>query len=111
MEQSDLRMTTISRPITSLSKEPTVSAEVAAELLSVCIPTVLLLSQHNKLTESADTGETTVFGRIAKLSSQPRKGLTTLQKEVLRFVLVIISLVVFIVVLVVTLWYAHSHSD
>ena len=51
-----------------------------------------------------DTGDRTVFGRIAKLSSRPRKGLTPLQKEILRFVLVIVSLVVFVVILVIVLW-------
>ncbi|RPA85928.1 membrane-associated ion-transporting ATPase [Ascobolus immersus RN42] len=50
------------------------------------------------------TGDQTVFGRIAKLTSQPSSGLTDLQKEVLRFVLIIASLVFFVVVLVCTLW-------
>lgn len=60
----------------------------------------MLYSNH-----SVDTGENTVFGKIAKLSSRPKKGLTPLQKEVFRFVLVIISMVLFIIVLVITLWY------
>lgn len=51
-----------------------------------------------------DTGDNTVFGRIAKLSSRPRKGLTNLQWEILRFVIVVCSLVMFFVILVVILW-------
>jgi len=51
------------------------------------------------------TADETVFGRIAKLSSQPRKGLTTLQKEILRFILIIVSLVVFFVTLICILWF------
>ena len=51
-----------------------------------------------------DTGDKTVFGRIAKLSSRPRKGMTPLQKEMMRFVTAICGLVLFVVVLVVALW-------
>ncbi|TGZ77486.1 calcium ATPase [Ascodesmis nigricans] len=58
-----------------------------------------------------DTGENTVFGKIAKLASRPKKGLTPLQKEVLRFVLVIIFMVVFIVVLVISLWAGWLRHD
>lgn len=36
------------------------------------------------------TGDATVFGRIAKLTSEPKTGLTTLEKEVLRFVALIV---------------------
>lgn len=43
------------------------------------------------------TADETVFGRIAKLSSQPWKGLTTLHKEILSFILIIVSLEVFFV--------------
>lgn len=32
------------------------------------------------------TGDRTVFGRIAKLTSEPKKGMTTLEKEVANFV-------------------------
>lgn len=45
------------------------------------------------------TGDTAVFGRIAKLTNAPKTGMTTLEREVLNFVLVI--------VLVIIIWYAH----
>lgn len=51
------------------------------------------------------TADETVFGRIAKLSSQPRTGLTTLQREILRFILIIISLVICVIILVCILWF------
>jgi sodium/potassium-transporting ATPase subunit alpha len=50
------------------------------------------------------TGDNTVFGRIAKLSSRPRRGLTPLQWEVLRFVLALISLIILVIVVVLILW-------
>jgi sodium/potassium-transporting ATPase subunit alpha len=51
-----------------------------------------------------DTGDKTVFGRIAKLSSRPRKGLTPLQKEIFRFVSIIVILIIVVVIFVVVLW-------
>lgn len=53
-----------------------------------------------------DTGDGTVFGRLAKLSSRPKKGLTPLQREILRFVFVICGLVFIVVTLVIILWAA-----
>ncbi|KAI9810977.1 MAG: hypothetical protein M1827_005708 [Pycnora praestabilis] len=50
------------------------------------------------------TGDRTVFGRIAKLTSQPNTALTTLQKEILRFVLLICSLMLSMITLVIILW-------
>ncbi|KAI9681771.1 MAG: hypothetical protein M1829_000516 [Trizodia sp. TS-e1964] len=50
------------------------------------------------------TGDRTVFGRIAQLTSRPTTSLTTLQKEILRFVIVICSLVVLVIILVIILW-------
>lgn len=58
-----------------------------------------------------DTGDNTVFGRIAKLSSRPRKGLTTLQREILRFVLIVITCVIVFVVAVIIVWYAPLLSE
>jgi magnesium-transporting ATPase (P-type) len=46
-----------------------------------------------------------VFGRIAKLTNEPKKGLTTLEREVLHFVLVICSIMALMIILVVILWY------
>ncbi len=53
------------------------------------------------------TGDRTVFGRIAKLTSAPNNARTTLQKEILRFVLIIVSLMLFFVILVVIIWAAY----
>ncbi|KAK0634214.1 hypothetical protein B0T14DRAFT_508558 [Immersiella caudata] len=52
------------------------------------------------------TGNRTVFGRIAKLTNEPKKGLTTLEREVLNFVLIICSIMFFMIVVVVVLWAA-----
>jgi sodium/potassium-transporting ATPase subunit alpha len=41
-----------------------------------------------------ETGDRTVFGRIAKLTSTPKAGLTPLQKEILIFVGVIVALMI-----------------
>ena len=51
------------------------------------------------------TGDSTVFGRIAKLTSEPKKGLTTLEREVLNFVLVICSIMLTMIIVVIILWY------
>ena len=50
------------------------------------------------------TGDKTVFGRIAKLTNEPKTGLTTLEREVLNFVLLICSLIVSMIVLFVIVW-------
>ena len=57
------------------------------------------------------TGDLTVFGRIAKLSSSGGPSLTTLQKEILRFVLIIVTLAVSLAILVVVLWAAWLNRD
>lgn len=50
------------------------------------------------------TGDNTIFGRIAKLTNEPKKGLTTLEREVLHFVLIICSIMFFMIVLVLIVW-------
>jgi len=57
------------------------------------------------------TGDNTVFGKIAKLSSKRKQGMTTLQKEILRFVLVIISAVVVVSIVVIIVWAASLRVD
>ncbi|TBU35112.1 sodium-potassium ATPase [Dichomitus squalens] len=52
------------------------------------------------------TGDNTVFGRIAKLSSTEASRMTTLQREILYFVLVIASLATAVAILIVILWAA-----
>lgn len=50
------------------------------------------------------TGDKTVFGRIAKLTNEPKTGMTTLEKEILRFVIIIVSIMLTAIVLVIILW-------
>ncbi|KIX95581.1 uncharacterized protein Z520_08701 [Fonsecaea multimorphosa CBS 102226] len=50
------------------------------------------------------TGDNTVFGHIAKLTSQPSTGHSNLQKEVLRFVFIIVGLMVFMNIIVIAVW-------
>ncbi|EAW15042.1 cation-translocating P-type ATPase [Aspergillus clavatus NRRL 1] len=60
------------------------------------------------------TGDSTVFGRIAKLTSEPKTGLTPLEKEILRFVtlIVVIMLVMIIVIIIVwATWLRKDHPD
>ncbi|PIL32102.1 transporter [Ganoderma sinense ZZ0214-1] len=54
-------------------------------------------------------GDHTVFGRIAKLSSMETSRMTTLQREILFFVLIIASLATALAVLIVILWAAWLH--
>lgn len=59
-------------------------------------------------------GDNTVFGRIAKLTSDPNTGMTLLQKEIFRFVMIISLFIICVVVLIVVLWAAwlrKSHPD
>lgn len=51
------------------------------------------------------TGDATVFGRIAKLTNAPKTGMTTLEKEILNFVIVICSIMLSMIVLVLIVWY------
>ncbi|ODV82223.1 putative Ca2+ ATPase [Suhomyces tanzawaensis NRRL Y-17324] len=52
------------------------------------------------------TGDNTIFGSIAKLTSKPKKGLTPLQYEIVRFVALTSTIIIALVVLVVILWAA-----
>ncbi|KAH8115708.1 sodium-potassium ATPase [Phellopilus nigrolimitatus] len=52
------------------------------------------------------TGDLTVFGRIAKLSSMSSGGLTTLQREILRVVIMIASLAFSVALIIIILWAA-----
>ncbi|KAH7119956.1 hypothetical protein B0J11DRAFT_72809 [Dendryphion nanum] len=56
-------------------------------------------------------GDKTIFGRIAKLTSEPKTGRTPLQKEILRFVLIISIFITCVVVLIVVLWAAWLRKD
>jgi sodium/potassium-transporting ATPase subunit alpha len=50
------------------------------------------------------TGDSTVFGRIAKLAGEPETGLTTIEKEVLRFVVLIFIIMVTWIVILASVW-------
>jgi sodium/potassium-transporting ATPase subunit alpha len=50
------------------------------------------------------TGDKTVFGRIAKMTNDPKTGLTTLEREVLNFVIVICSIMFTMIVVVLIVW-------
>ncbi|KAF2132016.1 calcium ATPase [Dothidotthia symphoricarpi CBS 119687] len=52
------------------------------------------------------TGDNTIFGRIAKLTSDPKTGMTPLQKEILRFVSIISVFITCVVILIIVLWAA-----
>ncbi|KAK0528291.1 hypothetical protein OC834_004105 [Tilletia horrida] len=53
------------------------------------------------------TGDATIFGRLAKMSSQPKKGMTTLQREIFLFVVTISSIAAALCVLCVIIWGAY----
>ncbi len=54
-------------------------------------------------------GDKTVFGRIAALTNGPKAKMTTLEKEVLRFVLIIVSVMVTMIVVVLIVWCVLSY--
>jgi|SRR5579862_1376599 sodium/potassium-transporting ATPase subunit alpha len=57
------------------------------------------------------TGDNTMFGKIAKLSAKRRTGLTSMQKEILRFVLIIISAIAVVSIVVIIVWAAWLRVD
>ncbi|RDW59706.1 putative calcium-transporting ATPase [Coleophoma cylindrospora] len=60
------------------------------------------------------TGDSTVFGKIAKLTNAPKTGLTTLEREVFNFVTIICSIMISMIVLVIIIWSAYlrkKHPD
>ncbi|KAI2601980.1 calcium ATPase [Hypoxylon sp. NC1633] len=50
------------------------------------------------------TGDRTVFGRIAALTNEPKAKMTTLEREVLYFVIIICSIMFTMIVVVVIVW-------
>jgi sodium/potassium-transporting ATPase subunit alpha len=53
-----------------------------------------------------NTGDKTVFGKIARLTNTPKTGMTLLQKEILRFIIIICSLMIFFNIVVIICWAA-----
>jgi sodium/potassium-transporting ATPase subunit alpha len=52
-------------------------------------------------------GDSTIFGRIAKLAGEPKTGLTTIEKEVLRFVALIFVIMVTWIIVLAAVWYVR----
>lgn len=50
-------------------------------------------------------GDKTVFGRIAALTNEPKTKLTSLEKEVIRFVLIIVSIMLTMIAVVLVVWW------
>lgn len=50
------------------------------------------------------TGDSTVFGKIAKMTNAPKTGLTPLEREVLNFVIIICSIMFLMIVIVIVVW-------
>lgn len=57
------------------------------------------------------TGDKTVFGRIATLTNEPKTRMTTLEREVLYFVLFICGIMLAMITLVLILWGAWLRKD
>ncbi|TVY18566.1 Sodium/potassium-transporting ATPase subunit alpha [Lachnellula arida] len=53
------------------------------------------------------TGDSTVFGKIAKMTNAPKTGLTPLEREVFNFVMVICSIMFFMIAVVIIIWAAY----
>jgi sodium/potassium-transporting ATPase subunit alpha len=63
---------------------------------------------------TVSTGDSTVFGKIARLTNTPKTGMTPLQKEILRFIIIICSLMIFFNIVVIICWGAwlrKSHPN
>ncbi|KAJ5147068.1 hypothetical protein N7526_000420 [Penicillium atrosanguineum] len=56
------------------------------------------------------TGDSTVFGRIAKLAGEPKTGLTSIEKEVLRFVALIFIIMVTWIIILAAVWGGWLHK-
>jgi sodium/potassium-transporting ATPase subunit alpha len=60
------------------------------------------------------TGDSTVFGKIAKMTNAPKTGMTTLEREILNFVIIICSIMLTIIVVIIV-WYdlivAHARMS
>ncbi|KAH8662348.1 putative H /K ATPase alpha subunit [Xylariales sp. PMI_506] len=50
------------------------------------------------------TGDRTVFGRIANLTHEPKAKMTTLEREILYFVIIICSIMLSMIIIVIAVW-------
>ncbi|KAJ6031537.1 hypothetical protein N7540_002269 [Penicillium herquei] len=55
-------------------------------------------------------GDSTIFGRIAKLAGEPKTGLTTIEKEVFRFVALIFIIMVTWIIILAAVWGGWLHK-
>lgn len=58
-----------------------------------------------------ETGDRTIFGRIAKLTSTPKEGLTPLQREIYYFVAIIVGIMITMILVVIIIWAAWLRQD
>ncbi|KAK6222710.1 hypothetical protein LQW54_000891 [Pestalotiopsis sp. IQ-011] len=57
------------------------------------------------------TGDRTVFGRIANLTNEPKAKMTTLEREVLYFVVIICSIMITMIAIVLIVWGAWLRTE
>ncbi|KAL1892065.1 hypothetical protein Sste5346_007220 [Sporothrix stenoceras] len=57
------------------------------------------------------TGDSTVFGRIARLTNEPKTGMTTLEREIFNFVAIVCTIMLSVIVLVIIIWAAWLRKD
>lgn len=55
-------------------------------------------------------GDKTVFGRIATLTNEPKVNMTTLEREVLYFVIIIATIMITMITVVCIIWYVYANS-
>ncbi len=58
-----------------------------------------------------ETGDSTVFGQIAKLAAEPKSTLTTIEKEIFRFVLLIFAIMVTWIVVLASVWCVPTYLN
>ena len=94
------------RPKTWLCKVPTVSV-VQASVLSFKLVIALFCKRPRHVVDfSSSTYPLNLSGVIAKLSSAEQSRMTTLQRELIRFVAIIAGFAIAVAVLIVILWAA-----
>ncbi|CAK7230523.1 hypothetical protein SBRCBS47491_007614 [Sporothrix bragantina] len=57
------------------------------------------------------TGDSTVFGRIARLTNEPKTGMTTLEREIFNFVAIVCTIMVSVIIIVIAVWAAWLRKD
>jgi sodium/potassium-transporting ATPase subunit alpha len=63
------------------------------------------------------TGDSTVLSKIARLTEAPRIGLTSIEKELLRFLFLVVLIMLVNIIIVIIVWYVgeasapYGHAD